>query len=631
MCKNNCNKCSDPCNKPDPCNKSKACGCSINLETKCVKYTGNDLACTNIKKDTNLQDILTSLDEFLCFLVDEINNKSSIENIGGGSEIYSGRNEVTDANQLRTLVSSESVEVIQGEETISFEVEIPDVDVSNINTNVGTETPEGNEVYKGYNPTTEKHEFRRIISENLTVEERGDDLYIDYVLPDLGGVKDFFVNNNYIGVEEGSLVKPYSSIDNAVQAYIGNGTIIKPDNQGSRIVVQTSSSPYFFTSQLNIKNLLFEIEEGASIYYRGDEDYMIDTRILNALRTNETSMGVNFYGKGRIFLIGKGFAYCEGTGDDGVTGFTSTVVRVYEDLRIQQQYKTTSEYTNPLPKTQGGDPNTDPITSSGIVNKYWVGDSLELPIIVCDKDNASTVNFFVDESVLLLVSTQVAIHVINGGYFQSDRQGKGTVSISKFSQNFHVYKELDSSVTNGDPIKLIANEDFSYVRLEDSCLFITGDLYCAYGGGQYVYGENSGGFVLDSAIRVVASSGDKFIGINKSYFYSMRECDSVIKLEDDSASITMRNALFDDIYTCIEYLGGDGDFDQITLENSVLNGNIKNIDLTRGNSISVQNKINGSVVNSLRRFTNKAAAISNGLMSGALFFNIETDTVDIIS
>ena len=57
MCNNNCNKCSDPCNKPDPCNKSKACGCSINLEAKCVKYTGNDLACTNIKKDTNLQDV----------------------------------------------------------------------------------------------------------------------------------------------------------------------------------------------------------------------------------------------------------------------------------------------------------------------------------------------------------------------------------------------------------------------------------------------------------------------------------------------------------------------------------------------------------------------------------------------
>lgn len=160
MCNNNCNKCNDPCNKcTDPCNKSKACGCSINLESKCVKYTGNDLSCTNIKKGTNLQDILSSLDQYLCFLLEEIINKSTIENIGGGNEIYSGRNDVTDANQLRTLVSSPTVTVITIDDTISFEALGQDIDISNIIENIGFL---GLDVYKGFNSLTNKHEIKRI-------------------------------------------------------------------------------------------------------------------------------------------------------------------------------------------------------------------------------------------------------------------------------------------------------------------------------------------------------------------------------------------------------------------------------------------------------------------------------------
>ena len=605
--------------------------------------SNNEGVLTNNVYLFNKTDIIVGFEQYestsedFILLSSSTDNSNIIESVGDeGEDVYDGFSQLDKKHKIRKIKSN-NLDVSVDSDSVNIDLDREDL-VSDLLINVGTETEEGNAVYKGYDSSTKKHQFRRIISDNLTIREDGDDLFIDYVLPDLGGVKEFFVNNAYNGEdEEGSLVKPYKTIDEAVAQYIGNVdgetqySILNPKSAGSRIVVQGGSS-YFFTSQLNINGLLFEVQSGATVYYRGTEDYMVDTRNLNALRTPETTgIGVNFYGNGQFILIDKGFAYCEGTDDDGITGFRSTVVRVFDDLEITQQYKTTEEFTNPLPKTQGGDASSDPIMSSGVINKYWVGNSIELPIVVCDKDNASTVNFFVDESVLFLVSTQVAIRVINGGYFQADRLGEGTVSISNFSQNFHVYKELDSSVPNGDPIKLIANEDFSYIRLEDDCLFIVGDLYCAYGGGQYTYGVNSGGFVLDSAIRSVASSEAKSIGINKSYFYSLRECNSIIKFEDKSASMSIRNALFDDVYTCIEYLGGDGDFQSITLEDSVLNGDIKNIDLTRNNSISVQNKINGNVVNSLRRFTNKASAVSAGLMSGALFFNIETDTVDIIS
>jgi len=595
---------------------------------------GGKLKITNVAQDTPIPG--TETPEVLLNNLDPILEVSKYEVLVVSLTFNDSNNEGVLTNNVYLFNKTDIVVGFQQYESTSADFIL--LSSSTDNSNLVESVGDGDiEVYKGFDTTDNKHQIRNIKSDTLLITIDGDAIKIEAEEVDLGGVRDFYVNNRYTGGDElGTIAKPYKTIDEAVSQFIGNVdgetqySIINPKNKGSRVVVQSSSSPYNFTSQLNIEGILFDIEEGASIYYQGLEDYMIDTRVLNALRTNESGLAVNLYGKGNIFLIDKGFAYCEGTDDDGVTAFTSTRVNVYEDLKIQQQYKITSEYTNPLPKTQGGDASIDPITSAGNINQYWTGNSLELPMIVCDKDNSSTVNFSVDESVSLIASTQVAIHLINGGYFESDRQGKGTVSISNFSQNFHVYKELDSSVNNGDPIKLIPNNDFSYIRLEDSCFFDIGDLYCAYGGGQYSYGVNSGGFVLDSAIRVVASSEIKLISINKSYFFSLQECDSVIKLEDKNSSITMRNALFDDINTCIEYLGVDGDFQTLTLENSVLNGDVKNIDLTRNNSVSVQNKIDGNVVNSLRSFSDRTSAINAGLMSGSLFFNTGSDSIDII-
>ena len=162
MCNNNCNNCNscDKCECHDPCSKKKVCGCSIELDTLCVTYTGNDISPLGISSGQNLTDILNLINDYLQFLLIEIENKSSIENIGGGVEIYSGRNDVTDANQLRTLVSSPTVIVTQIGDTISFEsIGGGDVDISNIITNIGFN---GLDVYKGFNTVSNKHEIKRI-------------------------------------------------------------------------------------------------------------------------------------------------------------------------------------------------------------------------------------------------------------------------------------------------------------------------------------------------------------------------------------------------------------------------------------------------------------------------------------
>ena len=164
MCKNNCNSCNthNKCDCHDPCDKNKVCGCSIELDTLCVTYTGNDILPLGITSGQNLTDILNLINDYLQFLLIEIENKSAIENIGGGVEVYSGRNEVTDANQLRTLVSSPTVIVTQIGDTISFEaLGGGDVDISNIIENVGNS---GLDIYKGFNTLTSKHEIKRITS-----------------------------------------------------------------------------------------------------------------------------------------------------------------------------------------------------------------------------------------------------------------------------------------------------------------------------------------------------------------------------------------------------------------------------------------------------------------------------------
>ena len=90
-----------------------------------------------------------------------------------GKGVYGvGSSQVLTENDFILISSTD------GEAYIKQEIDqILSTIVSNI-VNVGTTTEDGNSLYKGYNTTTDKHEFRRIVSDELVIEEDGDNLVI---------------------------------------------------------------------------------------------------------------------------------------------------------------------------------------------------------------------------------------------------------------------------------------------------------------------------------------------------------------------------------------------------------------------------------------------------------------------
>jgi hypothetical protein len=91
-----CNEC-----QPEP-----DCDCAVkDLSTDCIIYDGDDLPCTEIKKNTILTDLIQQLDTFICKLKDDIANLFVLVNIGGGKKIYAGDN-LLGNKKLRTINKS---------------------------------------------------------------------------------------------------------------------------------------------------------------------------------------------------------------------------------------------------------------------------------------------------------------------------------------------------------------------------------------------------------------------------------------------------------------------------------------------------------------------------------------------
>lgn len=98
------------CNQPPLCAPND-CSCPVkDLSTDCVLYTGNDLACSGIKSQTILTELIQQLDEFICTKSQETNQIITLINIGTGAGVYKGvdlqgRKEIRRINGAGDLVT----------------------------------------------------------------------------------------------------------------------------------------------------------------------------------------------------------------------------------------------------------------------------------------------------------------------------------------------------------------------------------------------------------------------------------------------------------------------------------------------------------------------------------------------
>lgn len=121
-----CNKCKNTehkcvCTKKKKC-VNENCSCVVRIGSDCWTYTGDDLECSGIKKDTIGTEAIQQIDSFICDKFNEVQRYFVLKNIGGGVETYKGIN-LLGEKELRTFTTSGNLlDIIQNLDTIGFSV-----------------------------------------------------------------------------------------------------------------------------------------------------------------------------------------------------------------------------------------------------------------------------------------------------------------------------------------------------------------------------------------------------------------------------------------------------------------------------------------------------------------------------
>lgn len=220
------------------------CACPIkDLSTDCIKYTGEDLPCTEIKEGTLMTEAFSQLDTYLCDLSTQLANSFSLISVGAGTRVYKGvdgigRKEIRSIKPTNTILtvglSTDNKEIEIGIDTTVLGQFVQANQITYAAANIGS----GSSSYK--NSTTVGNNvtfnFRKINSTDtkLTVTENASDISLD--LDDT--LLEQFVKNNQYTYSMGTTGSGASVYNNT--GVLGNSNIFnlrKIKSTDSRITI----------------------------------------------------------------------------------------------------------------------------------------------------------------------------------------------------------------------------------------------------------------------------------------------------------------------------------------------------------------------------------------------------------
>ena len=323
------------------CNENVDCGCQIkDLATKCVVYTGGYLTNLNISTNTDLTTLIKAIDYKF---QSEATTYVNVINLGTGVGIYKG------TYNLNTLgfKSLKSTDTLLNIQSATDEVNLS-INREELNELILEEVSPTTYVFgsqstvNSYNPTTNTLSFKNIIAgTNVQINHGTNDITISataggstsviesdtlIVLPITGGykidtpkdfVRRFYVNNTYSGSNpDGTISKPFTSVAQAITAYIGTGTYLNPQfsTQGVIIYVQRTGVGHLLPNSLLVKNLNIYLEEGVTLQNSNASatEYLID---FDSLPSSESRFQITISGANNTTsFISSQRPFCRNTG-----------------------------------------------------------------------------------------------------------------------------------------------------------------------------------------------------------------------------------------------------------------------------------------------------------------------------
>lgn len=629
-----CNKCNQNCN----CNTQEICiqeDCScpiLDFPTSCIKYTGETLECTDIDTNQPFNEVLQQLDKFICDKFNFATTYFQLINIGEGVNIYKGDN-LIGQKEIRSLTKTGDLIQIT-ENSNEIDITIDEQELNNFieeNQKVYTvqNLPDGVGIYKESTVVgdTTTFNFRGLKSNTLIITEDEDDITIESNLIEL---QDFIVDTRFAGEdyeEKGTYAKPYKNLDNAIIAYIGSGTRLEPEFEGARILCIGGQS-HSFTQNLSINNLTLEIEKGTIVAYNGADLYLTDFRTLQTSAGGYGSQDRNLI----IKLIGEGelrtnnlLAYVVNSGHTISDPNRYHNNLTIENLTIRSYYKQ-EEFVDNITRSDLSEwiSNTRPCS-------FYFG-NIDEPMIVLEGQN--TTNSMADNNLsgvvnitnatIISLSQQVIkndsshIRIINTDLRQGETiAGRTYITADDTALTGTVLQEdplLSHTLPNyKEDLTLIKIEGSGVVLIFDSILNVNFNIIKqeAY---YLIENDNSNLEIYNGRTE----SG--FGGLNSEYFINIKSNNPRIVLEDVVLNKPL-NPSGTFINTTLT------PYDRITMKRcDIVSPLLDNIDLTRGNNISVINTFNNKITESLRIYNSRANAVAGGLESGNVFLNRKTIT-----
>lgn len=390
-------------------------------------------------------------------------------------------------------------------------------------------------------------------------------------------IRKFIVNNLYTGTtEEGTIIKPYKTIDSAVNAYLGTGTPDAPEHQGSTIVIQKGND-YYYTGNFNYRDLSVTIEEGTLFVSNPSVgEFLMDLDTINGATNSDNNIIINkgatleirrsgFKNRGVDRTIETGTKLITMGGEGTLFGQFSTGVL------FEQNYEDLPNHTNNVSGTDIILKDIDIRTNKAV---YKIGGK-----------------------------SSISFNTVN---CRCNNQGGGINHKFYKQVGGDIYKNKSTFTNLGDPIETVF-----HMEIRESAL---GDPYLR----------------MDNCIIHNDSPTDYMITIENTSTTKTTMQPEIEMYQNKtlfSKFISVFNVTYPTIMTKILFkynIIGTGNL--CTKTTGTLD-----VDLTRDNTTSVTNNVGQNVVENLRVFTDRLTALANPSMEkGSKFFNETTDNIDII-
>jgi len=607
------------CNKTSLCGcKPKCTGCAVFIDSSCVNNVDVDLGCSGILKGQTLSEVLVQLDAFICDKFGSISNFSTLINIGTGTPIFKQTN-VLGQKELKTLLGSNLITITPGTNEITLSVNETALNTfieSNQKTYSAQSTGSGTAVYSGNTITGDntRFTFKSLTSDSIVITENGSEINIE--IPADENIIQFYVNEDYSGDSTGTILKPFKTYVDALINVIGTGTIASPQYINAQIVLQSNVSVN--QSQLTANtilenkisvNTLGVVSDNTikkTIFFSGTTDYPIDTEFLVSKVGFDGSSKLNSNVRmsySNIILINsgsKGIVRHRNYFGSSLYTTQNTSSLLIDNCQIESAY----------------------ITGTYVLAKDSLGNNIKsfgVDVLVQDNIANNTphvysydMNFDAEGG---LIMTDTSITATNQTAFKISNTTFSTNDISIGWNSFY-NNTSNKSVTNGIylPKTNIYSLDIlnSYVRLESF-----------KDPSQRPYNTTDTRLVggSDALFNVVATGSPlkNYFEITEGYVFT-QQINYVLKTTSGT-SLGLLNCNFSNLFSVIQafLLVGSGSasvYVQGSNINQVIDPATSNVTVGANSA-----NINGFQFTSQASYTNDAAAITAGLITGNIYYN----------